>query len=240
MAARRMDGYVRVSRVGGREGDSFISPQAQRDRIEAAAAGAGATIDKWHTDLDQSGGDAQRPEFQAALERVEQGATDGIVVAKLDRFARSVLDAREALRRIDEAGGTLISAEDGFDTKTPMGRFAATMIFALGELEFERVREGWDTARSFAARRGVHMAKPLTGYDHGEGKRLVPNDDAPVIRDLFRRRATGAHWTELARYLDERDVRPWGRVEGGNWTAASVRSLIGNRGYLGRSARATT
>jgi hypothetical protein len=38
-----MDGYVRVSRVAGREGDSFITPQAQRERIEAAAAGAGAT-----------------------------------------------------------------------------------------------------------------------------------------------------------------------------------------------------
>lgn len=233
MAPRRMDGYVRVSRVGGREGDSFISPQAQRERIEAAAANARATIVEWHTDLDQSGGDSRRPGFQAALERVDRGETDGIVVAKLDRFARSVLDAREALHRIDQAGGTLISAEDGFDTRTPMGKFAATMIFALGELELERVRESWSTARLFAARRGVSMAKPLTGYDRGEDGRLVPNDHAPAIREAFRRRATGSNWTELARFLDAEGVRPSGRAEGGHWTAASVRFLLGNRGYLG-------
>ena len=62
--ARQMDGYVRVSKVGGREGDSFISPQQQRERIEAAAAAAKATIVEWHTDLDQSGGNADRPGFQ--------------------------------------------------------------------------------------------------------------------------------------------------------------------------------
>jgi site-specific DNA recombinase len=112
---RKLDGYVRVSRVGGREGGSFVSPQLQRERIEAAAWNAGAEIAEWHEDLDESGGNSERPGFVKALERVEAGQTDGIVVAKLDRFARSVLDAQKALRRIDDADGTFISAEDGFD-----------------------------------------------------------------------------------------------------------------------------
>src|SRR6478735_5063185 len=98
---RKLDGYIRVSRVGGREGDSFVSPQLQRERIEAAARNAGAEIVEWHQDLDQSGGNAERPGFVRVLERVEAGETDGVVVAKLDRFARSVLDARGALLRID-------------------------------------------------------------------------------------------------------------------------------------------
>ncbi len=231
--SRQMDGYVRVSRVGGREGDSFISPQQQRERIEAAAKNAGAEIVTWHTDLDESGGKWERPGFQAALERVESGVTDGVVVAKLDRFARSVLDAREAIRRIEQAGGSLVSAEDGFDSKTPMGRFAVTMLFGLAELELERVRENWTAARTFAARRGVHMAKPLTGYDRGDDGRLVSNEGAPAIAEAFRRRAQGANWSELARFLDEREVRPYGRAEGGKWTSASVRALLRNRGYLG-------
>src|SRR5258708_39866073 len=53
---REVDGYVRVSRVGGREGDSFISPALQREQIEAYAKAHGLTIARWHEDLDKSGG----------------------------------------------------------------------------------------------------------------------------------------------------------------------------------------
>jgi site-specific DNA recombinase len=231
---RKLDGYVRVSRVGGREGDSFVSPQLQRDRIEAAARNAGGEIVEWHTDLDESGGDAERPGFVKALARVEAGETDGIVVAKLDRFARSVLDARKALRRIDDAGGVFISAEDGFDSSTPMGRFAQTMLFAMAELELERVREGWTSARTVAARRGAHMAKAPTGYNRGKDGRLVPSSDAPSIAEAFQARGRGANLSEVARLLDERGVRPAARkARKGRWSSSSARALLSNRVYLG-------
>lgn len=232
--ARTLDGYVRVSRVGGREGDSFVSPQLQRERIEAAARNAGAEIVEWHEDLDESGGDADRPGFVRALERVESGETEGIVVSKLDRFARSVLDARKALQRIDEAGGVFISAEDGFDSSTPMGRFAQTMLFAMAELELERVREGWTSARAVAARRGVHMAKAPTGYDRGDDGRLKPNADGPAIAEAFRLRGQGANLSEVALLLDERRVRPAARkASQGRWSSSSARALLANRVYLG-------
>jgi DNA invertase Pin-like site-specific DNA recombinase len=230
---RTLDGYVRVSRVGGREGDSFLSPQLQRDRIEAAARNAGAEIVEWHEDLDQSGGNAERPGFVRALARVEAGDTEGIVVAKLDRFARSVLDAQKALRRIEQAGGTFISAEDGFDSSTPMGRFAQTMLFAMAELELERVREGWTSARTVAARRGVHMAKAPTGYDHEPDGRLIPNADAPTIAEAFQLRGRGANLSEVARLLDERGVRPGARKARGHWSSSSANAVLSNRVYLG-------
>jgi DNA invertase Pin-like site-specific DNA recombinase len=50
-----MDGYVRVSKLNGRGGESFISPDAQRERIEQAAKAAAVTVAEWHTDLDESG-----------------------------------------------------------------------------------------------------------------------------------------------------------------------------------------
>lgn len=231
--ARRMDGYIRVSRLNGRDGERFISSDVQRERIELAAKGAGAEIAEWFVDLDESGGKMDRPTFQLALERVEDGRSDGLVVAKLDRFARSVLHARQALERIEAAGGSVISAEDGFDSSTPMGRFATTMIFALAELELERVRESWTTARVYAARRGVHMAKVPVGYDRGDDGRLVPNNDAPTIAEAFRARGGGANWTQIARLLDERGVTPGARKAAGHWATASVRTLLRNRVYLG-------
>jgi site-specific DNA recombinase len=89
----------------------------------------------WTEDLDQQGSKLERPGLQAALEMVEAGAADGVIVAKLDRFARSLVDAVSAIERLTVAGGELVSVEDGFDSSTPMGRFARDMLIRLAELE---------------------------------------------------------------------------------------------------------
>jgi site-specific DNA recombinase len=230
-----LDGYIRVSRVGGRDGESFISPRVQRERIEAFAAAHGHRVVRWHEDLDQPGSRAQRPGFQDALARVEAGETAGIAVAKLDRFARSVADAAVAIRRIDAAGGQLVSVEDGFDSSTPMGRFALTILLALAELELGRIRESWATAQAYAVQRGVHIAsKSPTGYRRGDDGRLVPvTSDAEVVRNVFRRRAAGASWRELADLLGERGVvGPYGSER---WTTGAVRGLVSNPVYTGEA-----
>jgi site-specific DNA recombinase len=85
-------GYIRVSRVGGREGEGYISPSVQRDSIAAYAANMGTEIVEWFEDEDQSGGTAERPEFQRALTLCREGQVDGIAVMKIDRFARSAAD----------------------------------------------------------------------------------------------------------------------------------------------------
>jgi DNA invertase Pin-like site-specific DNA recombinase len=86
----RLDGYVRVSRVGGREGEGYISPSVQREAISNYAAELDGEIVAWHQDEDYSGGNVKRPDFQATLERLRDGASDGIVVMAIDRFAGSL------------------------------------------------------------------------------------------------------------------------------------------------------
>ncbi len=75
---RRMDGYVRVSRRMGREGEGYISPKVQRERIEDRAKLAGVEIVQWHFDEDESGGTQNRPGLREAIRRVEAEETDGI------------------------------------------------------------------------------------------------------------------------------------------------------------------
>jgi hypothetical protein len=89
----RLVGYVRVSDVGGRSGASFISPAAQRERIAAWCSLYDAHLQHVFEELDQSGGRTDRPLLLNAIERVERGLSDGIIVAKLDRFGRSFKDA---------------------------------------------------------------------------------------------------------------------------------------------------
>ncbi|MEJ7892939.1 MAG: recombinase family protein [Solirubrobacteraceae bacterium] len=114
-----IDAYVRVSQVAGRSGASLISPTLQRERIERWAKLHGASISTVHEELDQSSARADRPMLMEALHRVEAGEIDGIVVAELDRFGRSLLHSLVAIDRIDQAGGTFVSVKDYLDLRTP-------------------------------------------------------------------------------------------------------------------------
>jgi site-specific DNA recombinase len=230
-----LDGYIRVSRVAGRSGDSFISPGEQKERIAAWAKSQGHSIGKWHEDLDQPGSRSNRPGLIAAMKRIEGGASAGLVVARLDRFGRSVQDSANLLARIRAADGVLCTVAEGIDTSGYMGKFLADLFAALGELELARIRENWNTARKSAVARGIHVSgKVPTGYLRNEQRILEPDPRVgPVIHQLFRRRAAAQSWTQLARFLEERAViTPWGNE---HWTVASVGTLIRNRVYLGEA-----
>jgi site-specific DNA recombinase len=231
----RVDGYVRVSRRAGREGESFISPEVQRRKIADWAKLHEVEVIRWWEEIDQSGAKLERPQFQQALARCEAGETGGIVVARLDRFARSAVDALESIKRLNEAGARLVSVEDNFDGSMPMGRFAIGILTLIAELELERIKESWDTAVREAIGRGVYIsARVPAGYRKDESGRLVPVEpDVSMIAEAFRKRATGSSWTRLARFLEENGVYPSTGNE--HWSTPGVASMIRNRAYLGEA-----
>ena len=155
--ARTADGYIRVCRRAGREGESFISPEVQRKKIAGWAKLHEVEIVEWWEEIDQSGAKLERPMFQEALARCERGETGGIVVARLDRFARSAVDALESIRRLNEAGARLVSVEDNFDGSTPMGRFAIGILTLIAELELERIKESWSARSAGGRARRAHL-----------------------------------------------------------------------------------
>lgn len=229
------DGYIRVSRRAGREGESFISPDVQRKKIADWAKLHEVEIVRFWEEIDQSGAKLERPMFQQALARCEAGETGGIVVARLDRFARSAVDALSSIRRLTDAGARLVSVEDNFDGSTPMGRFAIGILTLIAELELERIKSGWEIAVSKAVERGVHIsAQPPTGYKRDEDGRLLRDDKAAAcVAEAFRKRATGASWAELARFLEESEVYP--PTGNKHWSKAGVSALIKNPVYLGQA-----
>ena len=229
------DGYIRVSRRGGREGDSFISPELQCKKIADWAKLHEVEILRWWEEIDQSGAKLERPMFQEALARCEAGESGGVVVARLDRFARSAVDALSSIRRLNDAGARLVSVEDNFDGSTPMGRFAIGILTLIAELELERIKSGWESAVSQAVGRGIHIsARVPTGYERDKERRLIRSEPAAsVVAEAFRKRAAGASWAELARFLEERKVYP----PSGNkhWSKYGVSGLIKNPVYLGQA-----
>jgi DNA invertase Pin-like site-specific DNA recombinase len=228
-----VDGYVRVSRVGGRRGERFISPTVQRELIEGWAAAAGAHVLQVFEELDQSGRAGERPMLEKALGRVESGISQGIVVAWVTRFGRSLLSGIAALDRIHVAGGRFVAVQNGLDTSTDSGRLVLHMLFALGEWESDRIRADWELARASAVRRGVYLAAGSpAGYRKTRSGRLRPDPEtAGTIAEAFRRRAQGESFASLARCLEERGVRTaYGNA---GWTSISTAKLLRSRVYLG-------
>lgn len=225
------DGYVRVSKLNGREGESFISPLVQREQINGWAAARGASVANVFEEFEESGGRADRPLLMEAVSRVECGLTDGIVVASLDRFGRSLLDGLAVIERIQSAGGSFVAVGDGFDLATDTGQLVMRIMLSIAEWELDRVRLQWSTARQRAVMRGLHTGRcPPVGYTHGEDRRLmVDRQVAVTIVEVFRRRAGGATHRELAELLDRRGIK----AEGARWRPGGVGQILRNRVYLG-------
>jgi DNA invertase Pin-like site-specific DNA recombinase len=228
-----VDGYVRVSKVGKRKGERFISPAVQREMIESWAAMRGARILEVFEELDQSGGRADRPLLEKALHRVESGISQAIVVSKVDRFGRSLISGLAAIERIQNAGGVVVSVQDGLDTSTDTGRLVLRILLSLAEWERERIGESWAQAYAKAIERGVYMAPGApVGYRRTRSGRLRPDSKtAGVIVEAFRRRARGENFASLAKWFEERGILT--ASGNGGWTSITMSKLLRSRVYLG-------
>jgi site-specific DNA recombinase len=219
-----VDAYIRVSRIGGREGDRFISPELQKESIERVCAREGLKVVQWFEEVDVSGGDAGRPKWNEVIQRVEQGKSRGVVCWNLSRFSRSVKDALTAIDRIEDAGGKLYSEEGN------LGKLDRAIRLAIAEDERDRATAGFRNAVANALARGVYVARRIPfGYLRDpESRKLVPDPEkAPILVALFELRAKGLSWAQLS---------SWAQKEHGYYFAReTIRGMINNVAYLGHA-----
>src|SRR4051812_7553046 len=163
----RLDAYIRVSDTRGRDADdaSLQGPAQQRAAIERWAAGTGVELAEWHTDLDQSGTKLSRPAFDAMMDRIRTGQTEGVVVARIDRLSRaSVIDALRTVEQINGWGGRVNAADLGSDPGGYMGEMLMTLMLALARMEIRRIEDNWDQSQAAAVARRVQLGAAPFGY----------------------------------------------------------------------------
>jgi site-specific DNA recombinase len=215
--------YIRVSSVGGRSGDSFISPELQREAIERVCQRENLEVVQTVQELDASGGDSSREGWNNLIQEVEVGNIKGIVTWNLSRFSRSVKDALAALERVENAGGKLYSEEG------QLGKFPRTVLFAVSEYERDRAREGFRNAAANAIRRGIYIAGKIPyGYKRDVDRTLVLDPEtAPIVVQLFERRVKGQSWAQLSK---------WSMQEHDQYFARSTLStMLKNHAYVGHA-----
>lgn len=243
------DGYIRVSDTRGRE-ETLASPEQQEDGINGWSARTGFKVSMLEPELDVSGRTMERPIFDGSMERCRRGERAGIVVYKVDRFARNTMGALLALAELGGSGGSFASSsEPNLDYSTPAGMAFLQMLFVFAEFFSANIKEGWYISQSGAVGRGKQIS-PYTylGYDVGDDGRLVLNKWTDTAREVFQRRADGQSWGRIAAWLNLIGApvpipRKLARGEESkrapskDWTAMSVGRLVEKRVYLGEAGR---
>ena len=181
--------YTRKSTEEGLE-QEFNSLHAQRDACEAYVASqrseGWALIREPYDDGGFSGGTLERPALKRLLADIEQGRIDIIVVYKIDRLSRSLMDFAKLVEAMEAHGVTFVSVTQSFNTTTSMGRLTLNILLSFAQFEREvigeRIRDKFAASRA----RGMWMGgKVPLGYDVRDRK-LVPNEaEAVRVRRVF-------------------------------------------------------
>jgi site-specific DNA recombinase len=219
----------------------FNTLDAQREAAEAYIAsqreeGWRAIPDRYD-DGGYSGGTLERPALRQLLDDVESGRIDCVVVYKLDRLSRSLLDFAKLMDIFDRQQVSFVSVTQQFNTTNSMGRLVLNVLLSFAQFEREIIAERIRDKVASARRKGKYMGgMPPLGYDVDRAnRRLVVNPtEAELVQRVFRRFVQIGSTTELAKELNAQGftTKTWttqkGRVRPGSpWENGYLESFNG-------------
>ncbi|MFB9265958.1 recombinase family protein [Bradyrhizobium erythrophlei] len=233
--------YTRKSSEEGLDMD-FNSLDAQRESCEAyvisqRAEGWSPVSDRYD-DGGFSGGTLERPALKRLLADVKSGRIDVIVVYKIDRLSRSMLDFLNLVELFERHGVTFVSVTQSFNTKDAMGRMALNILVTFAQFERELIGERIRDKVAASRKRGKWMGgwTPL-GYEVRDRKLFVHEPDAGRVRAIFRRFVQLKSATLLAREL----VAAGARNRYGHLLDKGVLyKILNNRVYIGEAVHKGT
>jgi len=239
--AKRTVIYTRKSTTAGLD-QKFTSLDAQRETCEEYVRRQPGWVlsETRYDDGGFTGANTDRPAFQRLLADVEAGLIDVVVVYKIDRLSRSLLDFAQLMHRFEELGVALVIVTQNFSTADAMGRLVLNMLMSFAEFEREMIGERTRDKIAASRRRGMWTGGSVPfGYTN-EDKKLVVNElEAVLVREIFA--LYGEHRSALgvARALNgrgttkQRLARSGQRRESRAWTNNDVLRILKHPIYAG-------
>jgi site-specific DNA recombinase len=236
--------YTRVSTEHGLD-QEFNSLDAQYEAASAyikSQAHAGWTlIRSRYDDGGYSGGSTERPDLQRLLADIRSRKIDVIVVYKVDRLTRSLADFAKLVELFDAHGVSFVSVTQQFNTTTSMGRLTLNVLLSFAQFEREVTSERIRDKIAASKRKGLWVGGNLAlGYKMKDGKIAIVEEQAELVRSIFRRYLELGSVNELVRDLRERNIRTrvqqlsTGRTRGGiPFGRGALFYLLGNHFYVG-------
>ena len=226
--------YTRKSSEEGLEQD-FNSLQAQREACEAYIKSQKhehwQLIPNEYNDGGYSGGTLERPALKALLTDVSQGKVDIIVIYKIDRLTRSLMDFSKIVEVLDKDNASFVSITQNFNTTTSMGRLTLNMLLSFAQFERELTGERIRDKYLASKQKGMWMGgKPPMGY-YRKDKKLYPcPNNINSINTIFDKYIEFKSVEKVKDYLDKNDIKS---QNGLNLSKGNITSILVNRAYIG-------
>jgi DNA invertase Pin-like site-specific DNA recombinase len=166
-SGEKVVGYARVST--DEQGANGVGLDAQRAAIEAECARRGWQLVRIEEDV-LSGRNLNRPGLRRALDACHAGEVAGVVVAKLDRLSRSLIDFAGLLERARRESWNLVALDLGVDLSTPSGEFLASVMASAAQWERRIIGQRTKEALAVKKAQGVRLGRPPSIPDELAGR----------------------------------------------------------------------
>jgi DNA invertase Pin-like site-specific DNA recombinase len=226
----------------------FNSLDAQRESAEAYISSqrhmGWTVLEQRYEDGGYTGANLERPALRALLRDIESGQVDCVVVYKVDRLSRSLLDFARLIGVFEERGVSLVSVTQQMNTTDSLGRLTLNILLSFAQFERELIAERTRDKMRAARRKGKWLGgHPILGYDVGpRGSGLKINtEEAERVRFIFQSMAEAESGEEVLNGLSRRGwtTKTWisrsGRQHRGRtFQESDLIRLVKNVTYLGK------
>lgn len=213
--------------------EAYIKSQQQEGWICLAAR---------YDDGGFTGGNIERPALQELLAAIEAGGIDCVVVYKVDRLSRSLLDFARLMEVFERQGVSFVSVTQQFSTTNSMGRLTLNILLSFAQFEREIISERTRDKMAATRRKGKWAGgPPVLGYDVIDRKLIVNEPEAERVRGIFELYLRSSGLIPLVRELERRGWRRKQRMTragvergGGQFNKTALHALLTNVTYIGK------
>lgn len=227
--------YTRKSSEEGLEQD-FNSLDAQREACEAYIKSqmheGWILVDKEYNDGGYSGGTMNRPAFQTLMKDIENHEIDIVVVYKVDRLTRSLMDFSKIIDVFDKHQTSFVSITQQFNTTTSMGRLTLNILLSFAQFEREVTGERIRDKIAASKKKGMWMGgrAPL-GYEIEDHKLIKIDEEVKTVQMIFNKYLELNSVPKLMEYLRDKNIKT---PSDNNFSKGQLYHMLSNKAYIGK------
>ena len=194
---------------------------------------------KVYSDKGYSGKNTNRPGFEEMMSNIKEGNVSRVIVYKLDRISRSILDFANMMDIFGQYNVEFVSSTERFDTSTPIGRAMLNICIVFAQLERETIQKRVADAYYSRSKRGFYMggripygfSKTSTVIDGIKTSKYVPvPEEAEQIRLMYSMYSDSKHSLgDIIAYFNEHGIK---NLRGGMWSVGRISDMLRNPVYV--------